>query len=247
MTETLIPSVLITGSAKRLGRIIALHLAAKGWQVVVHYHRSIDEANSTVKELSALGIKAVAIQGDLSGDTSPMIIRKAVQELGHPLTALVNNASAFNRDNLNDFSRDSWQRHMDTNLYAPLMLTRAFAEQLPQDAEGAVVNLIDGSEAMCLSPNFLTYSLSKYGLAEATRLLAKDLAPHIRVNGVSPGMTLPKEGEEDMFERLVAKLPLQRATEPQDIAAATAYLLETKSITGQILALDGGAGLRKRF
>lgn len=241
------PTVLITGGAVRLGRLTALHLAKQGWNIAIHYRRSAEDAAGTVNAIKALGVKAVAIQGELAGDGAPMIVRKAVQALDMPLTALVNNAAAFTRDNLGDFTRDSWMRHMDTNLYAPLALTRAFAEQLPEDAHGAVVNLIDGCEALCLSPNFLTYSLSKYGLAEATRLLAQELAPRIRVNGVSPGLTLPQEGEEEMFNRLVGKLPLQQATEPQDIAEAIAYLLATPSITGQILALDGGAGLRKRF
>lgn len=241
------PSVLITGGGVRLGRITALHLARKGWQVAVHYRLSADHAADTVKALQALKVKAVAVQGDLSGDGSPMIVRKAVQALETPLTALVNNAAVFTKDSLRDFTRESWMRHMDTNLYAPLALTRAFATQLPEGAQGAVVNLIDGCESLCLSPNFLTYSLSKYGLAEATRLLAQELAPAIRVNGVSPGLTLPRDGEEEMFKRLVSKLPLQQATEPEDIASAIAYLLETPGITGQILALDGGAGLRRRF
>lgn len=241
------PSVLITGGAVRLGRVIALHLAAKGWNVAVHYHASAADAADTVEALRTLGVQAAAVRGDLTGDAAENLVGDAGQALGMPLTALVNNAAAFTKDNLRDFTRESWLRHMDTNLYAPLVLARAFAAQLPQETQGAVVNLIDGCESLCLSPNFLTYTLSKYGLAEATRLLAQELAPAIRVNGVSPGLTLPKDGEEEMFDRLVAKLPLEQATEPEDIAAAVAYLLETRSITGQILALDGGAGLRKRF
>lgn len=244
MNSDFTPAVLITGGAVRLGRITALLLARKGWQVAIHYRESAADADSAVEELRACGVKAVAVQGDLMQVEAADIVRKAADGLGMPLTALVNNAAAFTKNNLHDFTREGWLRHMDTNLYAPLALTRAFAVQLPDGARGAVVNLIDGCEAMCLSPNFLTYTLSKQGLAEATRLLAKELAPAIRVNGVSPGLTLPKDGEEEMFGRLVARLPLQQATEPEDIAGAIAYFLETASITGQILALDGGAGLR---
>lgn len=241
-------AVLITGGAVRLGRITALHLAERGWNLAIHYGHSAEDARETVAELQALGVKAAAVQGDLAHEAQlATVVQQASTALDMPLTALVNNAAAFTKDALTNFSRESWLRHMDTNLYAPLRLTQAFAAQLPEDTQGAVVNLIDGCEAMCLSPDFLTYSLSKYGLAEATRLLALDLAPRIRVNGVSPGLTLPKEGEEAMFGRLVSRLPLQQSTEPEDIARAVAYLLETPSVTGQILALDGGAGLQKRF
>ena len=242
------PAVLITGGAVRIGRATALHLARKGWHVAIHYHQSAKEAEQCVAELQACNVKAVAIQGDLNVEADVQnIVGKACNALAMPLTALVNNAAAFHKDNISTFTRESWLRHMDTNLYAPLQLIAAFAKQLPENGQGAVVNLIDSCESMCISPNFLTYSLSKYGLAEATRLLAQDLAPHIRVNGVSPGLTLPKAGEEAMFKRLVAKTPLERPVSPQEIAEAVAYLLESPVITGQILALDSGAGLRKCF
>lgn len=231
-----------------MGRAIALHLARKNWHVAIHYCHSAEEAAQSVAVLEACGIKAVAVQGDLCDEVQlQSLVGKASDGLGMPLTALVNNAAAFHKDALGSFTRESWLRHMDTNLYAPLKLAAAFARQLPDNTQGAIVNLIDGCESMCLSPAFLTYSLSKYGLAEATRLLAQDLAPRIRVNGVSPGLTLPKDGEEAMFERLVAKTPLQRPTSPQHIAEAVAYLLESSAITGQILAVDSGAGLRKYF
>lgn len=246
--SSLSKAVLITGGAVRLGRETALHLASRGWHVAIHYHHSQAEAAELAAAIHALGLKAATVQGDLTVESHLTSLPQAAAEaLGMPLTGLVNNAAAFRKDALGSFSRESWLHHMDTNLYAPLRLIEGFAQQLPEGMDGAVVNLIDGCEAMCLSPQFLTYSLSKYGLAEATRLLAQDLAPQVRVNGVSPGLTLPKEGEEEMFERLVAKLPLQQATEPQDIAHAVAYLLETPSITGHILPLDGGASLRRRF
>jgi NAD(P)-dependent dehydrogenase (short-subunit alcohol dehydrogenase family) len=241
-------AVLITGGAVRLGREIALHLAAQGWHVAIHYRHSAAEATTTAQEINAMGAKAITIGGDLSDeDMLDRLPAAAAEALEHPITALVNNAAAFGKDDLSSLSRRSWLEHMDTNLYAPLRLTQSFVRQLPDGADGAVVNLVDGCESLCLSPQFLTYSLSKYGLAEATRLLAQDLAPQVRVNGVSPGLTLPKEGEEDMFGRLVAKLPLQTATEPEDIARAVAYLLNTPSITGHILPLDGGAALRRRI
>jgi NAD(P)-dependent dehydrogenase (short-subunit alcohol dehydrogenase family) len=237
-------SVLITGGAVRIGRTTALHLARKGWNVVIHYRHSGDEIPQDLAELKALKVKAVAVQADLRVENALSgLIRQATATLGMPLTALVNNAAVFEKDQLSTFTRSDWDKHMDVNLYAPLRLIADFAAQLPSSSHGSVVNLIDGCEAMCMSPAFLTYSLSKYGLAHATRLLAQDLAPRIRVNGISPGLTLPKAGEEAMFDRLVAKLPLQRPTAPEEIAAMVAHLLESPSITGQIVALDGGASV----
>lgn len=236
-------AVLITGGAVRVGRIIALHLARLGWHVAIQYNHSIDEASATVEELKSIGVNALALQADLTRDNViASLPGRAAGGLGMPVTALINNAAAIGKDSIRDFSRESWLRHMETNLYAPLRLISAFVAQLPDDREGAVVNLTDGCEGMSLSPQFLTYSLSKYGLAEATRLLARDLAPRIRVNAVAPGLTLPKEGEEAMFERLIAKLPLQHPSEPEEIAQAVAYLLSAPSVTGQVLAVNGGAG-----
>lgn len=245
MIEQQQKAVLITGGAARVGRVIALHLARLGWNVAIQYNHSADEAAATVGELKTEGVNAVALQADLMrDDVLASLPEQAAGSLGMPIIALVNNAAAIGKDSIRNFSRESWLRHIETNLYAPLRLISAFVAQLPADREGAVVNLTDGCEGMSLSSQFFTYSLSKYGLAEATRLLAQDLAPHIRVNAVAPGLTLPKEGEEAMFERLIARLPLQRPSEPEDIAQAVAYLLSAPSVTGQVLAVNGGARMK---
>lgn len=236
-------NLLITGGATRLGRETALHMAAKGWNIAVHYHDSAEAASQTVKDILAIGREAVAVRGDLTQQDAPArIVKEASDALGG-LTTLVNNAALFEKDNLAELDTTRFHAHMNINLLAPLLLAQAFAAQLPKDAEGVIINLLDGCEGMCLSPNFLTYTLSKRGLEDATHLLAKGLAPRIRVNAVAPGLTLPKEGEEEMFTRLVAKLPVPKATSPLEIATAIAYLIETPSLTGQIISLNGGAGL----
>ncbi|MBM3617314.1 MAG: SDR family oxidoreductase [Alphaproteobacteria bacterium] len=236
-------TLLITGGATRLGRETALHMAAKGWNIAVHYRDSAEAASRTVSDIIAMGREAVAIRGDLSTHGAcAHVVQEASAVLGG-VGALVNNAALFEKDNLASFTEADFRAHMDTNLLAPLLLAQAFAAQLGEGATGVIVNLLDGCEGMCLSPNFLTYTLSKYGLEDATKLLAQGLAPRIRVNAVAPGLTLPKPGEEEMFARLVAKLPVPQPTSPLEIASAVAYLIETPSLTGQIISLNGGAGL----
>lgn len=239
-------TVLITGGAVRVGRAIALHLAALGWHVGIHYHRSDEDAEMIVRAIESCGVKAAALPADLSipGETETLVSRSA-SALG-PLTALVNNAAAFQKDRLHTLDAAQWQTHMNINLLAPLLLTKAFAAQLPEETDGAVVNLSDGCEGLCMSPKFLSYSLSKYGLEQATRLLAEDLAPRIRVNAVAPGMTLPKPGEEAMFDRLVARTPLQKPSPPEAIAEAVAFLLSASSVTGEVLRVNSGANLNGR-
>lgn len=238
-------SVLVTGGAARVGRVIAIHLARVGWDVAVHYRSSHKEIVQTLEEIRSYKVRAVAVQGELTEEGIPSRLFEQVAEaFGHPLTALVNNAAILERGGLVELSREQWRRMTETNLLAPLLLTQAFARQLPKEQQGAIVNVLDGCEGLCLSPKFLAYTLSKYGLRDATRLLAQELAPRIRVNAVSPGLTLPKPGEESMFERLITATPLATTTQPEEVAHAIRFLLETPSVTGQVIALDAGMGLR---
>lgn len=228
-------TVLITGAATRVGREIALHLAREGWDIVVHSRQT--PADAVLEAIHALGRKAIAVQGDLADAAAPA---RLIAEAG-PLTALVNCAAMFEKDDLTGLDTAQFDAHMAINLRAPLLLAQAFAAQLT--GKGAIVNILDGCDGLCISPNFLTYSLSKKGLEEATRLLATGLVPRIRVNAVAPGLTLPKPGEEAMFDRLVAKSPLQVASSPEEVAVAVSYLLATESLTGQVISLNGGLGL----
>lgn len=234
-------AVFITGGAVRIGRELALSFARQGWDVGIHYHRSQGEAESLSHEISSMGRKAATLQADLrDADRLPAILRKAGETIG-PMRCLVNNAALFEKDNLTTLSEARWQAHMQVNMLAPLILARAFAEQCPADGEGNIINILDSCYGWSLSPNFLSYTLSKTGLHTATRLLAESLAPHIRVNGIAPGPTLPgKQDKPDTFNKLAHAIPLKHTSSVDDICNALRMILSTTSMTGQVIALSGG-------
>jgi NAD(P)-dependent dehydrogenase (short-subunit alcohol dehydrogenase family) len=239
MTKT----VLVTGAARRLGRAIALDLASDGWNVAVHYNGSQADAESCAAQCRALGVKAAALQADLSREAeTATLVARANAALG-PLSALINSASLFENDEWHSATRQSWDDHMETNLRAPLLLSQDFARQLPEGETGAIVNLID-QRVYKPTPQFLSYSLSKAGLHWLTTTLAQGMGPRIRVNAVGPGPTLrnPRQSEED-FERQRQATILQRGADPADICAAVRYLLAAKAVTGQMIAVDGGQHL----
>jgi len=238
-----IKTVLVTGAAKRLGRAIALHLGAAGWSVAVHYNSSQADAEETVAALHEMGVHAAALNADLATEEdSQRLIGRANKAVG-PLTALVNNASVFEGDTLHTMTRESWDKHIETNLRAPLVLAQNFAEQLPQGVEGAIVNLLD-QRLLKPTPQFLSYGVSKAGLHWLTVTLAQALAPQIRVNSVAPGPTLRNARQSEAhFKRQQASTILGRGASPEDVAAATRYLLDARAVTGQMIAVDGGQHL----
>jgi NAD(P)-dependent dehydrogenase (short-subunit alcohol dehydrogenase family) len=239
-------SVLITGAAKRLGRAIALHLGEAGWSVAVHYNSSEADAVETVAKLHEMGVHAAAINADLSmEDDTQRLIERAKESVG-PLSALVNNASVFENDSIATMTRASWDKHIETNLRAPLVLAQNFAEQLPEGVEGAIVNLLD-QRMLKPTPQFLSYGVSKAGLHWLTVTLAQALAPRIRVNAVAPGPTLKNDRQSEAhFKKQQASTILGRGAAPEDVAAATRYLLEASAVTGQTIAVDGGQHLAWR-
>jgi NAD(P)-dependent dehydrogenase (short-subunit alcohol dehydrogenase family) len=236
-------SVLITGAAKRLGRAIALHLAGAGWSVAVHYNSSQAEAEETVADLHEKGVHAAAINADLTmEDDTERLIGRAREAVG-PLSGLVNNASVFENDTVATMTRESWDKHIEANLRAPLVLSRNFAEQLPDGQEGAIVNLLD-QRLLKPTPQFLSYGVSRAGLYWLTVTLAQALAPRIRVNGVAPGPTLRNERQSEAhFRRQQESTILGRGADPEDVAQAVRYLLEARAVTGQMIAVDGGQHL----
>jgi NAD(P)-dependent dehydrogenase (short-subunit alcohol dehydrogenase family) len=238
-----VKTVLVTGAAKRLGRAIALDLGAHGWSVAVHYNSSQADAEETVAALHEKGVHAAAINADLAIEhDAQRLVARAAEALG-PLTALVNNASVFENDAIGTMTRASWDKHMETNLRAPLVLAQNFAEQLPQGAEGSIVNLID-QRVLKPTPQFLSYGVSKAGLHWLTVTLAQALAPRIRVNAVAPGPTLRNERQSEAhFKRQQTSTILGRGANPEDVAAATRYLLGAPAVTGQMIAVDGGQHL----
>ncbi len=240
---TAVKAVLVTGAAKRLGRAIALDLARHGWAVAIHYNSSEKEARATAADAATAGVKVALLQADLSRESeTAALIERAAQELG-PLTGLVNSASLFENDDWYSVSRESWDKHMETNLRAPFVLAQAFARQVPRDAHGAIVNLID-QRVLKPTPQFFSYSLSKASLKWMTTTLAQALAPRVRVNAVGPGPTIinARQSAAD-FDRQRESTVLGRGAEPQDVCDAVRYLLEASAVTGQMLAVDGGQHL----
>jgi len=236
-------TALITGAAKRIGRAIAIELAGAGWNVVVHYHQSYDQAVELVNELQGAGVNAVALQAELSDETKvEKLFSAAIDALG-PITCLINNASVFEEDTALDVSIGSWNGHMDVNLRAPFLLSQCLAKKLPDSSFASIVNIVD-QRVWNPTSQFTSYTLSKMGLWNATQLLARSLAPRIRVNAVGPGPTLQSvhQSSED-FAREVSEVPLKREVNPKDISRGVLFILQSPTMTGQMIALDSGQHL----
>ena len=242
MTDT--PSrgaALVTGGARRIGRAVALALAGAGFDVAIHYGASRDEAEATAGAVRALGRRAAVVQADLNVEAQVRtLVPSAIEALG-PLSVLVNNASVFEDDRVGGLSRDIWDRHLETNLRAPIVLAEAFAGQAPDGS--AIVNLLD-QRVLKPDPRFFSYALSRNGLWWATRTMAQALAPRIRVNGVGPGPTLPSIHQTPAdFAAEAAAVPLARAGSPEAVADAVLWLVNAELVTGQMIAVDGGQHL----
>ena len=236
-------SALVTGGARRIGRAIALTLAAHGWDVAVHYGQSHDEAEALAAEIRRHDRRAIALAADLTRESEVATLMPRATEAIGPLTLLVNNASAFERDDVLTVTRASWDRHLETNLRAPFVLMQEFARQLPAGAEGSVVNILD-ERVWNLTPYFVSYTVSKAALWTLTQTMALALAPRVRVNGIGPGPTLPSPRQSDaQFRQQVDLLPLRRGTTPDEIARVVMFILESPAMTGQMIALDGGQHL----
>ena len=236
-------AVLITGAARRIGRKLALDLAAEGWAVAIHCNSSRDEAETLRSEIAGQGGRSSIVVGDLADPEVPdRLIDAAASALG-PLTCLINNASRFEPDEASSVTLESWTSHLDINLRAPVFLSQAFAAQLPGDAAGNIINIID-QRVWKLTPKFFSYTASKSALWTVTRTLAQALAPRIRVNAIGPGPALPNARmEEADFERQSRLTLLKRGTSPEEISAAAKYILSAPAMTGQMIVLDGGQHL----
>lgn len=244
---------LVTGAGKRLGREMALALAKNGHDVAVHYASSEDAARVLVEEIQALGRNAVAVHADLLDETQVQtLVARSTESLDGPLTVLVNNASIFEYDNLTTATRESWDRHIESNLRAPFVLTQHFAAQAPKGArdeadepiaQGLVINMVD-QRVRKLTPEFMTYTIAKMGLWAFTQTAARDLAPDIRVNAIGPGPTMQGARQSsEHFANQRKNTVLERGSNPKDIVAALLYFLNAPSVTGQLLCIDGGQHL----
>jgi NAD(P)-dependent dehydrogenase (short-subunit alcohol dehydrogenase family) len=235
--------VLVTGAAQRLGRAVAIDLAKHGWGVVVHYRRKSPE--SATAAIKAAGGAAITVGADLTDPAErDGLISRATEAAGAPLTALVNCAATFEHDTIDNLSEAALHKHMSINALTPAFLARKFAEALPEEGRGAVVNFLDFKLASPY-PDHFSYTLSKYALAGATDLLARALAPRVRVNAVAPGYVLPAPGQAEAdWKRLHADTPLEIGPTPEHVAHATRFLVESEAITGQTIYVDAGRRFR---
>jgi NAD(P)-dependent dehydrogenase (short-subunit alcohol dehydrogenase family) len=236
-------TALITGAARRIGRAIALDLATHGWHVGIHYRHSRDEAQKLADEIGAAGGTAAALACNLAdADDVRSLIARCAEALGAP-TCLVNNASEFTPDTLASLTLSSWEAHLDTNLKAPVFLAQALYVNLPDDVEGNVINIID-QRVWRPTPEFFSYTISKTGLWTATQTLAQAMAPRVRVNAIGPGPVLQSVHQsEQEFAAETKETLLKRGPSLPEIAAAVRFILATPSMTGQMIALDGGQHL----
>jgi NAD(P)-dependent dehydrogenase (short-subunit alcohol dehydrogenase family) len=237
-------AALVTGAAKRIGRTIALALASEGYSVAIHCHRSSDAAERLRAEIADLGGRGCVLAADLADEAElHPLVRAASAEIG-PLTLLVNSASEFTPDAVGTLDAAVWDHQLATNLRAPVFLSQAFAAELPGEVDNAsIVNVID-QRVLNPRPDYVSYYLSKAALHVATQTLAQALAPRIRVNAVGPGPTLANVMQTDAeFLREAGSTPLGHGSDPADIAEAVLYLARARSVTGQMIAVDGGQHL----
>ena len=245
MSSRPVRTVLVTGSARRLGRCIALDLAGAGWQVAVHYRGSAAEAAQTVADCARLA-PSEAFQADLADEAQlRALLPRVVQRFGS-VDAVVNNASRFEHDDARSFTPASLAAHVASNTAAPVLLAQALAAHLQErGATGCVVNLLD-QKLWNPNPDFFSYTLSKAALETATTLLAQALAPQLRVVGVAPGLTLTSHLlARERFEQLHKLSPLGQSSTPEQVAHSVRFALENGAITGTTLLVDGGQHLMK--
>ncbi len=244
---------LVTGAGTRLGRALALTLAQRGYCVVVHYNTSEGPAAEVVDKIKRAGGTAAALQADLLDEAQTNdLVPAATKALGRPLTVLVNNASIFEYDTLASATRESWDRHIESNLRAPFVLTQHFAAQVPDPetdgrgepvARALVVNMID-QRVRKLTPEFMSYTIAKMGLWAFTHTAAQALAPRIRVNAIGPGPTMQGiRQSKDHFAAQRRATILERGSDPEGITEALEYFLSARAVTGQLLCVDGGQHL----
>ena len=250
--------VLVTGSAKRLGREIALDLARAGWQVAVHYRDSLEEANRTSAQCAGLSGNSSVFRANLANEMAVRSLLPAVvEQFGH-VDAVVNSASTFEHDSAADFGFTAMEKHMRSNAGAAILLAQALhlhigqrrngalgADDTHRLAHGAVINLLD-QKLWNQNPDFLSYTLSKAALEAATTMLALALAPHVRVVGVAPGLTTTSPMlSDDEFKRRHKLALLEQSSTPADVAATVRFALDNRSITGTSLLVDGGQHLMR--
>jgi NAD(P)-dependent dehydrogenase (short-subunit alcohol dehydrogenase family) len=231
------PLALVTGAAHRLGKVFALTLARQGFDIVLHYHQSRDAARQTQTEVESLGRNVILSQADL---TEPAQIQSLVSNLD-ALDVLVNSAALMLSGNVDALSLENWDESLDLNVRAPFLLAQECAKKMT--AGGLIVNITDVGAQKAWS-RYPSYTVSKSALESLTRILARALAPKIRVNAIAPGLVLQSEVVSDEeWQRLIQRIPLKRPARPEEIGSALEFLLKNEYITGQTIVVDGGYSL----
>ncbi|QND52547.1 SDR family oxidoreductase [Phyllobacterium sp. 628] len=235
--------VLVTGGAKRVGKAIVENLAADGFAVAIHCNHSLDEGEALLKTVVATGGTAVLVQADLTNSDAVRRLVGSTQDALGPVQILVNNASIFHEDGFGYFDDERWDRHFTMHVKAPVLLADAMQSALPEGQNGLIVNIVD-QRVWKLTPKFISYTLSKAAMWTATQTMAQALAPRIRVNAIGPGPTLQGERQEKAdFQRQIDGLLLKRGPDLAEFGNTIRYLWQNQSITGQMIALDGGQHL----
>ena len=238
-------AALVTGSARRVGRAIALYLAGEGWDIAAHYNTSREDAQSLQEEVRAAGVDCRLYKADLS-DTALAddLVQRCIADFPH-ISLLVNSASIFKKDTVASVSPQLWDEHLTINALVPILLTRSFHRL--SAAQNCVINMLD-QKVTGVTPDFFSYTISKLALHNATRMLAMSLWPKTRVNGIAPGLVLRSGDQtEEQFKAVHKKTPLGVGPSLSEICRAVALLAETPSITGQVITIDGGRHLVIKF
>ena len=234
--------IIITGGATRIGAAIARKLSGPNREILIHYNKSKSKAESLKKELEKNGTKIYLVKGDLSKETDVNKIVKFAKSKLEYFDCLINNASLFENDKSDNFTTDSWGRHLRTNLRAPALLSKAFSKNI-RGKNNNIINIID-QRIFKLTPYFFSYTISKTGLYTLTKINAMNFAPNIRVNGIAPGPTIKNKRQSDKhFKKQYLATPLGKQVDVNEICNAVDFFIKNRSITGQVLAIDSGQNL----
>ena len=234
--------IIITGGATRIGAAIAKKLAGKEIEILIHYNKSKSKAENLKKELQKKGSKVFLVRGDLSKEKDVNKIIKFAKSKLKFFDCLINNASLFENDKIENFTTDSWGKHLRTNLRTPALLSKAFARNI-KGKNNNIINIID-QRVFKLTPFFFSYTISKTGLYTLTKTSAMSFAPNIRVNGIAPGPTLKnKRQSEKHFKKQYMATPLKRKVDVEQICSAVDFFIKNRSITGQVISIDSGQSL----
>ncbi len=241
MAEIEFPLAVVTGAAHRLGKAFALSLARQGYAILLHFNGSADKVPEAVIELQSFGVPVLPLQADLTTSAGITSLFSFVDSLPHGLRVLVNSAAIMPRGDIQSLTVEQWDEVMNLNLRTPFLMSQQAAKRM--QAGGLIVNISDAGSIKTWT-GYPTYSISKTALEKLTRILAKFLAPAIRVNAIAPGLVMPSGDLDNReWQELVERLPLKRPTTTEEITFALEYLLKNASVTGQTIVVDGGYSL----